>query len=929
MMQKSLVLYLLFFGCLAVNGQDSLQHYLHSATNPVAGDLPTAIKAARKCIQQSDPATSPDLHFQCRFALARNYYDLGQPWEAERTILPAIAFARDQNRKELLFQSLLFQQEILNSTDRPEESWPILQECQALAVELNDSLLLAKAYYSTGYFILYYNKMDDETGMQYLENALGIFTRKGDLKMMAPAMRRIARYTKDKAKAEDYLQAAIELYREQKDEVSLGWAYYSLASFYREQQALIPALEALEEALNLHRKNDLKGGVADVLLEIGWVYLAQQQPQMAIAPLTESLALAQDIPLFPNIRDATAALAEAYAAIGQFDQAYRYLEQNSAYKDSTFYETLNRQIAESNARYENEQLEKSITERELEIIKQKELRNRILGMMGFALLLALVAFQIIYYRQKRNKDKTELALKFKSREAERLRALNELKSNFFTNISHELRTPLTLILSPLADVLERIKAKPLQTKLGIVHRNAQQLLNLVNEIMDLSKAEVGKLAIHASPVHLASLVKRVFSSFQSLAALRNINYELSIECQDLMVELDVDKFEKILNNLLANALKFTAANGSVHLVVRQQEDSYTFTVKDTGQGIHPDDQTRIFDRFYQSHKSDHLRGGTGIGLALAKELSQILGGQITVTSKWGAGSTFQVSLPLKVAATTKVTKLALAERQEQPVRAQSVPNYAPLAIQGDKARLLIVEDHPEMGKYLLEVLSEHYQCVLAQDGQQALKQLHLSAFSAITSDVMMPNMDGFQLREAINQQEEWRQIPFLLLTARHLEEDKLRGFQLGIDDYITKPFSTKELLARINNLVRNKRERDKFATKDQDTTTLSVDQHLLKTLEDTLLNRLDEEDFKVDDLAEAIHYSTKQMGRLIKKHTGLSSVQFILEVRLQKARTLLAQRQCATVLEAQFAVGIRSTSYFTRKFTERFGKNPKDYLKAY
>ncbi len=929
MMRKSLLLYLLFFGSLAVNGQDSLQQFLRMATNPVAGDLPTAIQAARKCIEQSDPTISPDLHFQCRFALARNYYDLGQPWEAERTILPAIDFARSQNRKELLFQSLLFQQEILNSTDRPEESWPILQECQILATELNDSLLLAKAYYSTGYFILYYNKLDDETGMQYLENALGIFTRKGDLKMMAPAMRRIARYTKDKVKAENYLQAAIELYRNQKDEISLGWAYYNLASFYRNQQALTPALQALEEALTLHRKNDLKGGVADVLLEIGWVHLAQQKPQMAIAPLTESLALAQSIPLFPNIRDATAALAEAYATIGKFDQAYKYLEQNSAYKDSTFYETLNRQMAESNARYENEQLEKSIAERELEIIKQKELRNRILATMGFVLLLALIAFQIVYHRQKRNKDKAELALGFQSREAERLRALNELKSNFFTNISHELRTPLTLILSPLADVLERIKAKPLQTKLGIVHRNAQQLLNLVNEIMDLSKAEVGKLTIYSSSISLQHLVKRIFSSYESLAALRDINYDLSIQCQDVMVEVDIDKFEKILNNLLTNALKFTAAQGSVHLDVGHSNGNYTFTIKDTGQGIHPDDQARIFDRFYQSDKSDHLRGGTGIGLALAKELSQILNGQITVSSEWGKGSTFQLILPLKEVPQTKVTALISPGRLVPPTHPKRVPNYAPLGIQGDKARLLIVEDHPEMGKYLLEVLSEHYQCVLAQDGQQALKQLRLSSFSAITSDVMMPNMDGFQLRETINQKEEWRQIPFLLLTARHLEEDKIRGFQLGIDDYITKPFSTKELLARINNLVRNKEERDKFVAKEPDKAVLSVDQNLLKTLEDTLLSRLEEEDFKVDDLAEAIHYSTKQMGRLIKKHTGLSSVQFILEVRLQKARTLLAQRQCATVLEAQFAVGIRSTSYFTRKFTERFGKNPKDYLKAY
>ncbi|WP_367390890.1 ATP-binding protein [Lewinella sp. LCG006] len=928
MRNKLKLLFLSILVCVAGSSQDALQHYLHLANNPELGNLSAAIAAARKCVEQSDPAVFPELHCRCRYALARNYYDLGQPWEAERAILPAIDLATEKNQKEQLFHCLLFQQEILNSTDRPEESWPILQRCQTLATTLNDSLLLGKAYYSMGYFILYYNKLDDATGMQYLEEALDIFTRKGDITMMAPAMRRIARYTKDKVKAENYLLAAIDLYDQQEDEVSLGWAYYNLARFYREQQQLTAARAALEEALALHRKNDLKGGVADILLEIGWVYIAQHESQAAIAPLLESLHLAQEIPLFPNIRDATAALAEAYAELGEFDEAYHYLEQSTTYKDSTFHETLNRQIAESNARYENEQLEKSIAERELEIIKQKDLRNRILGTMGFVLLLALVGFQIVYYRQKRNKDKTELALKFQSREAERLRALNELKSNFFTNISHELRTPLTLILSPLADVLEHIKGKPLQTKLGIVQRNAQQLLNLVNEIMDLSKAEVGKLTTHESPVHLESLVKRIFSSYQSLAELRNITYELVFQCEDLMVVLDIDKFEKILHNLLSNALKFTAAQGRVSLTVEQFESIYTFTVKDTGQGIHPEDQARIFERFYQSSKSDHLRGGTGIGLALAKELCQLLGGHITVSSEWGIGSAFQLSLPLSVAASSSLTKLAQLEQEEKTRPTQRVPNYAPLGIQGDKARLLIVEDHPEMGKYLLEVLSTHYQCVLAQDGQQALQQLRLSAFSAITSDVMMPNMDGFQLREAINKKEEWRQIPFLLLTARHLEEDKLRGFQLGIDDYITKPFSTKELLARINNLIENKHKREKFASKNQDTSSLSVDQHLLKTLEDTLLSRLDEEDFKVDDLAEAIHYSTKQMGRLIKKHTGLSSVQFILEVRLQKARTLLAQRQCATVMEAQFAVGIRSTSYFTRKFTERFGKNPKDFLNA-
>lgn len=908
------------------NAQDSLQAYLTIANNPEQGDLPTAVRAGQRCIEESDVKTDFEIHIRCRIALAKNYYDLGQPWDAEKTLLPAIQIARKENAGKLLFQGLLFQQEILNSTDRPGESWPILQECQQLAVELNDSLLLARAYYSTGYFILYYNKMEDNIGMEYLENALSIYTRKGDLQMMAPVMRRIARYTKDKAKAENYLKAVTQLYKEQENEVSLGWSYYGLANFYRDQGQLDLAISTLDTALIIHRKNDLKGGVADVLLEKGLVYLAQQKYNAAIPPLQESLLLAQEIPLFPNIRDATAALAEAFAAIGQYNQAYQYLEASSTYKDSTFHETLNRQIAESNARYEKEQLEKSVTERELEIIKQKSLRNRVLGIMGLVLLLALVAFQIVYYRQKRRKDETELALKLQSTEAERLRALNELKSNFFTNISHELRTPLTLILSPLVDVIESVRAKPIRTKLSMVQRNARQLLNLVNEIMDISKAEVGKLPVHLSAVDLEQLAKRIFSSYESLAAIRRIKYNLSIQCDHYLVELDVEKFEKILNNLLANAIKFTASGGVVGLEVLQHDEVYTFSVKDTGQGIHPEDQSHIFDRFYQAQKSQGLKGGTGIGLALVKELCHLLGGEISVDSTWQKGSTFILQLPL---APAKQMPLILPEKLVKKPSSAGVPNYAPLSIQGDKARLLIVEDHPEMGKYLLEVLSEYYQCVLASDGEQALKQLRLSSFSAITSDVMMPNMDGFQLREAINQNEQWRHIPFLLLTARHLEEDKLRGFQLGIDDYITKPFSTRELHARIKNLINNKKERDQFVAQEKETPALSIDQHLLKTLENALLERIDEEDYKVDDLASAIHYSPKQMGRLIKKHTGLSSVQFILEVRLQKARTILAQRQCATVMEAQFAVGIRSTSYFTRKFTERFGKNPKDFLRDY
>jgi DNA-binding response OmpR family regulator len=356
----------------------------------------------------------------------------------------------------------------------------------------------------------------------------------------------------------------------------------------------------------------------------------------------------------------------------------------------------------------------------------------------------------------------------------------------------------------------------------------------------------------------------------------------------------------------------------------QKENQFYFEVSDTGEGIHPDDQLHIFNRFYQSQNSHQtLQGGTGVGLALSKELAQLLGGDITFKSEWKKGSTFTFSVPLELVEHTALANVIDEGTHPTPF----VPTYQPIAINGEKPKILIVEDNLEMSKYLVEILSNDYECTTAADGEEALKQLKLYHFDAITSDVMMPNIDGFELRERINQNQDWRQIPFLLLTARHLESDKLRGFQLGIDDYVTKPFSTKELQARIHNLISNKIERDHYIQSEQSelaNETLSVDQQFLKQCEQVVLENIDKTDFKVDDLAKAVNYSAKQTGRIIKKLTGLSSVNFILEVRLQKARELLEKGLVASVIEAQMEVGIASTSYFTRKFTERFGKNPSE-----
>ena len=772
----------------------------------------------------------------------------------------------------------------------------------------------------------------------------------------------------NQVEAEKYFLLAKDVYYFQKDTSSYSLVYSNLATV---QTSDDEALAYLNKAMEFVLYGPLDVEVL-IYFNKGATYESLKQYNEAIRWTKKSLGLAQEydfvdfLPrIYSNLSVAYSHLNQADSAIyfaqkgietldyshdyqflelsyetlrdeykkaAKYQQALEYSELLYGLRDTIYQSDIALQIKENVDKYEFEKKQRLIAEQQLEIAQANNTRNIIIQ---FALLgLALIAgiYQWYLYRQRKKAQIQELALTQQQAEATRLRELDELKTNFFTNISHELRTPLTLILSPLADLQEQVKAVPVREKLGIIKSNAGRLLSLVNEIMDLAKVEAGKLELQKSRVELQQMIKRIFYSYESMAALRRINFDLQYELAEEQVLIDREKLEKILHNLLSNAIKYTGADGQVSMRVYQKDGQHIFEVQDTGQGIAASDLNRIFDRFYQA-KQGTLQGGTGVGLALSKELAELMGGKLEVESEVGKGSVFKLSVssePLKMHPVQFSSRQLPVEGEPLSlVGDKPAVVFAPIAIEGEKPRLLVVEDNPEMGKYLVQILSEHYQCVLATDGQEALKQLKLSRFDCITSDVMMPNMDGFELREAINENEAWRQIPFLLLTARHLEDDKIRGFQLGIDDYVTKPFSTRELQARIHNLINNKIERDAFVRleeSDAEEDRLSVDQQLLKQAESFVLANIGEVQFGVEDLAKGINYSSRQLGRLLKRLTGMSTVNFILEVRLQKARELLERRLVATVIEAQYEVGISSTSYFTKKFTARFGKNPSELL---
>ena len=776
----------------------------------------------------------------------------------------------------------------------------------------------------------------EELAEEYFLKALDIYKKHDERKLVGMTLRNLGRVTSEHEKAMDYFNQALKVFEENNNLTGIATINTSIGAKLIKLERFEEAKPYYEKALKINEEVGNTRRMTTSYSSLGNIYRNLNMPQKAILHYQKALELSESSNYTIKKEEIFRNLSKLYAGEENFDKAYENLKNSKEIRDSLYNEKTLKLTSELEAKYDAKQKEAELASQQLQIEQQKNSRNRLL-IGGILALLAITAvFQRYYYHQKRKKQEAVLALEIQKTEADSLRELDNLKTKFFANISHELRTPLTLIMSPLEEALQKAKEKSLENDLGLAHSNSKKLLNLVNEILDLSKLEAGKLELNERPVNLNQLTRRIFYSFQSLAHLRNLKLDLKYDLsEDLGVGLDVEKFEKILNNLLSNAIKHSKSGGSVQLAVRSQDfekrQILVFKMKDSGEGIPEEDLNRVFDRFYQS-KSGKMTGGTGIGLALSKELAQLFEGDLKVESEVGKGSVFTLEIPLKKASVKNVpNEIFEKQSSEAPIKTNNQDGYQSILLNGKKPKVLVVEDNLEMSDFLTKMLEPHYECERAFNGKEALTKLESNNFDLITSDVMMPEMDGFEFRETVNKNSNWRQTPFIMLTARALENDKLQGFDLGVDDYITKPFSSKELLARIENLLKNKSERDAFQKENGSENSKSeqpqsAEKELLKQTEKIVLDNLDDPTFKVTDLAKKIGYSQRQLARIIRKLTGLSPVNFILEIRLQKAYQLFQSRQFMTVSEVRYEIGIESAAYFTTKFKARFGKNPKEFL---
>ena len=507
---------------------------------------------------------------------------------------------------------------------------------------------------------------------------------------------------------------------------------------------------------------------------------------------------------------------------------------------------------------------------------------------------------------------------------------NKAKLQFFTNISHELRTPLTLIADPVNYIIHDDNLNSQQrSMLQIVQRNVLVLTQLVSEILDFRKVQNGKMELRLSDFNLTESMKQWIMLFSASAQKKHI--AISMDAPDtIMLRADQDKIERICYNLLSNALKYTSEGGEISLMAKEEGGRVMISVADNGCGISSDELPYIFNRFYQAKNAGR---GTGIGLAIVKAFTELHHGEVSATSIEGKGSTFTIHIPVRQKGEVTNQPTEKIEQLVEPSSAEEVPNQARhideliQPYQTDKPEVLIIDDNIDIRTYLRSVLSEKYNVSEAADGKAGLELARKIVPDIVLSDIMMPVMDGLAFCQQLKTDKAISHIPVILLTARSLDEQRAEGYEHGADAYLSKPFSLRLLLSRIDNLIESRKKLNQTWSKgveDDEIGNISneIDKSFLKQLRKIIQENLANSDLSVEQIGDEIGLSRVQLYRKVKALTGYSPVEIVRKARLTRARHLLQTTE-RTVSEVAYAVGFSTPSYFSKCYKDEFGENPK------
>ncbi len=806
------------------------------------------------------------------------------------------------------------------------DSRVIKEEIQDIRGLSHSNLSLGAVHWENGNY---------ETAMDYYRQSLAGYSKLGDRSSAARVYNNMGLVYEDWNKLDSalvYHEKSLEVHTELKSTIGLIRSYSNLGETYLLQKDYNRAKANFSKAKWHSEISERQTSLTYIHDKLAEAFIGMKQLDSASIYLDRSLELATEKDDYSVIESIYFHLSRLEKEKGNYKRALEYYELHKKVADSLSRTQKDKELAEIQAKYDTEKQEKEIIGLQQENEKRTLWRNVFavgtLATLGFALLL----FQL--FRLRNRKNKARLA----AEETQRLELekLDKMKSRFFGNISHEFRTPLTLILGPLEKIRKNID-NSLQPTVDIIERNGNRLLKLINQLLDLSKIESGRVALKASLIDVVPLLKGWVTSFSSLAETKDIKLDFNAEKDSCFVYIDHEKMEEVIINLLSNAFKYTANGGQIVVAIREKrknEKEYLgISVSDTGTGIPEQEIEHIFDRFYQASNADAEDvTGTGIGLSLIKELVELHKGTVHVKSAMDKGSTFEVLLPLgrEHLDDDKIVGISQAQQVVQEEQLVALVPDVEIAMEAELDEnlpiVLMIEDSKDLRGYIRDILKESYHVIEAVNGKEGVVMAIEHIPDIVLSDLMMPKMDGYQVCRTLKEDMRTSHIPVILLTAKSSKEDKIEGLKSLADDYLTKPFDTEELLIRLKNLIDLRRKmQEHFGTGDilrpKKIRMSSMDAVFMENVTDQLETEISNSLFGVVELADAVGLSQSQLLRKVKAITNLTPNEFIRSFRLHRAMEML-QQQTGTVAEIAFDTGFQNASYFAKSFQKQFGKAP-------
>lgn len=667
-------------------------------------------------------------------------------------------------------------------------------------------------------------------------------------------------------------------------------------------------------------KNGIPYFMLDASVELGIIRYREGKYEKARTYLNKALEIVENYKMLKIKVTVVEYLSKVALAEGNMADGVTYLNTLVSLKDSLAKEQESEKLAEAQIKYETEK-----TERENAFLNEKttlqdeelSLKNRqIILVSSFSVVLLILLIFIVVQRQSLKRKNYQLVEQNQLivKQTEALKVLDKQKNTFFANVSHELRTPLTLILGPLEKLVSGQLNLPRSASgnLNLAYQATHRLKELVEEVLDVTRLTDDKLRLNLKPENFDQFIHRVHSAFESMAELKSQKLVLIHQSpKGQNVSIDRDKVEKVISNLVSNAFKFSPENTDVLMTVSRKEAKCFIEIQDHGPGLNENDIKRVFERNYQA--TEALEGGLGIGLWLSRELAHLMQGDLTVRNNDGPGATFTFSFEAGESEPAMSNSESLFEDEIE------LPE---LSLER-KAKVLVVEDNLEMREFVLDTLKPYFTTYEAASGNDALEVLKTRQIDLITSDVMMPGLGGFELLAQVRANDVWNHIPFVMITARSDEDSRINALKEGVDDYVIKPFLSRELVVRVHNILKNYLLRRQSEGEEELKTVGEQDSDLI---EQAINENLTDERLSAELLSEITAMSERTIYRQIKSIFGLTPAQYIREKRLLKARRILENEHRRTVSEVAYEVGYGNAKTFSKHFLQRFGKYPSEYL---